>query len=237
MSTAREGPILDSDTKLWDLPSPRVMPPFFPLPETKIPRWGSILSYILCAKVKTSLFLVTATSAVWVDKIRLWVHRSIKAERRGDRAWRCVNLSQMCNLLPEALPPQPRIKSEYCLQISPICPQSFWILWGGGLSGSQTCQLPGMGVAGPTPAPLEGWQPWPAASGARLLKQKCLGQCGPVINHGPRLGSWSSIMSSWVSWNWITGTLQPIRLALGLRFHGQNEKASVLPSVLKFLCI
>lgn len=95
----------------------------------------------------------------------------------------------------------------------------------------------GREFAGPTPAPLDGWQAWPAGLGARLLKQKCLGQCGAVINYGPRLGSWSSIMSFWIPWNWITGTLQPIRPALGLRFHGQNWKASVLPSVLKFLCI
>ena len=166
MSTASEGPILVSDTKLWDLPSPRVMPPFFPLPETKIPCWSSLRSYILWAKFKTSLFLVTATSAVWVDKIRLWVHRSIKAERHGDRAWRCVNLSQMCNLLPEALPPpstpnQIRILSPDLAHL----PSSFWILcvWGGCQAVRHVSSL-GWELQGP-PQP-----PWRADSPGRQAR-------------------------------------------------------------------
>lgn len=129
----------------------------------------------------------------------------------------------MCNLLPAALP-SPRIKSEHGLQILPsICPQSFWFC-GGICQAVRHVSSLGREFVGPTPAPLDAWQPWPAGLGARLLKQKCLGQCGVVINYGPwlqlvihhvpfqipwteSLGPWShsSSFGSEISWSELKG--------------------------------
>lgn len=140
----------------------------------------------------------------------------------------------MCNLLPAALP-SPRIKSEHCLQISPLCPQSFWILRGD-LSGSQTCQLPGMGVCRAHPSPIG----WLTALAGRLGCQasqaevfgsvRCCHQLWPmagqlVIHHvflNPlELNHWdpaaySSSFGSEISWSELKGICSTLCFEISL---------------------